>query len=324
METLTYTQESESVLIEHFQSSHKLMVVTVGASGSGKTSFAEMLRSFVNLNRDDIRFGMFTDGVRDWTKYKFNKTNENAVTEQQIANFQRAVESEQNIIVSDTNLNYTVRQGWIERANQAGYNVLLLLFPCDWATLVKRNAQRIGGINEALLFSMYKRYMQEFGFYGEHPVVMYKEDRTLDHTIIVDLDGTIADMKGVRRPFQWDLVDQDKPRYQILDMLYSVSARIGHITFMSGRDGCSREKTIEWLERYVIADLHKEVKWDLVMREAGDSRKDDVVKYELFNKHVRGKFNVDCVFDDRYSVIRMWSVIGLPNIIQVGEYGNEF
>jgi hypothetical protein len=60
------------------------------------------------------------------------------------------------------------------------------------------------------------------------------------------------------------------------------------------------------------------------MRNPSDSRKDDVVKYELFNSYIRGKYNVAAALDDRYSVVRLWSLVGISNIIQVGAYQNEF
>lgn len=51
-------------------------ILTVGISSSGKTTWAEKFvfenPSWVNINRDDVRFTLFTNGVRDWGKYKFS------------------------------------------------------------------------------------------------------------------------------------------------------------------------------------------------------------------------------------------------------------
>ena len=56
------------------------IILTIGASCSGKTTWAEKFcgesDNFINLNRDDVRFELFTNNVRDWTKYKFNKTKQ--------------------------------------------------------------------------------------------------------------------------------------------------------------------------------------------------------------------------------------------------------
>ena len=40
-----------------------------------------------------------------------------------------------------------------------------------------------------------------------------------EKAIIVDVDGTLADMRGVRSPFEWDKVLQDKPEQQNLSFL---------------------------------------------------------------------------------------------------------
>ena len=49
------------------------------------------------------------------------------------------------------------------------------------------------------------------------------------------------------------------------------------------------------------------------MRAADDKRRDDAVKYDLFNEHVRDKFRVNLVLDDRAQVIRLWrDMLGLP------------
>ena len=37
--------------------------------------------------------------------------------------------------------------------------------------------------------------------------------------IIVDVDGTLADMRGVRGPFEWDKVHLDKPHQDIIDLV---------------------------------------------------------------------------------------------------------
>lgn len=46
-------------------------IITVGISGSGKTTWAEQQEGFININRDDIRFDYFCGGVRDWKLYSF-------------------------------------------------------------------------------------------------------------------------------------------------------------------------------------------------------------------------------------------------------------
>ena len=42
------------------------------------------------------------------------------------------------------------------------------------------------------------------------------------------------------------------------------------------------------------------------MRDDGDYRKDNITKLEMYNKHIKGKYDVEFVLDDRDSVVKMW------------------
>ncbi|MBF84576.1 MAG: hypothetical protein CL489_08890 [Acidobacteria bacterium] len=316
---------------------NKFIMLTVGASSSGKTSdvlsrFKKEIKSgeVVNVNRDDIRFGLFTDGERDWTRYKFNKKNEALVTTEQDERIQKAIDNEQSIIISDTNLNPKIRQKFYELAQKHDYDIFEYNYHVSWDELVKRNAQRYGGVNESLLWSMFKRMCRYTCIYPskkeQFQFESYKEEPTLDSTIIVDMDGTTCDMTGIRKPYEWHKVSQDRPRHEIIDMVRGLAMTTGHVTFLSGRDGQCYDDTWDYIDTHIMTDDMKrlDIKWDLYMREEGDQRKDDIVKYELYDEFIRGRFNVSAVFDDRKSVIRMWSAIGLPNIVDVGSYNVEF
>ena len=66
-----------------------------------------------------------------------------------------------------------------------------------------------------------------------------------------------------------------------------------------------RAETEKWLE-------DKEVEYvALFMRPEGDHRKDNIVKEEIFNNHIRNKYNVIFVLDDRNQVVEMWRSLGL-------------
>lgn len=316
-------------------------IILIGTSSSGKSTWAEQFvkdqevredfygvvqvsNDWVNINRDDIRFALFTDNKRDWTKYKFNKKNERRVTDVEDQLAFDAVINGKNIISSNTNLNPSIRQKWKDFAETHGYEYEEKVFHCTWEELVKHNAQREGGIPESILWSQYKRFMQQYGYIGEHKLDMYRHNPMLESTIWCDIDGCIADFTGVRKPFEWESVSKDIPRMEIIRALEGLAYVHGHVTFMSGRDGMCYEDTCQWLVDHVTSDWPEWIEWKLVMRTPNDNRKDDVVKYELFNEHIRGKFNVAAALDDRPRVIRMETLLGIPNIIQVGEYNNEF
>lgn len=57
------------------------------------------------------------------------------------------------------------------------------------------------------------------------------------------------------------------------------------------------------------------------MRSDGDDRRDDIVKKELYDNHIKGKYNVKYVFDDRSRVIDMWRKEGLRCLqVQAGNF----
>jgi hypothetical protein len=59
------------------------------------------------------------------------------------------------------------------------------------------------------------------------------------------------------------------------------------------------------------------------MRQAGDMRKDSIIKSEIFWENVAPNYDVKMVIDDRPQVTRMWRSIGL-NVLQVGNPYVEF
>ena len=54
------------------------------------------------------------------------------------------------------------------------------------------------------------------------------------------------------------------------------------------------------------------------MRQLGDSRRDAVVKGEIFEAEIRDRWRIVGVFDDRQHVVRMWRELGLT-VFQVAE-----
>lgn len=50
---------------------------------------------------------------------------------------------------------------------------------------------------------------------------------------------------------------------------------------------------------------------ELLMRNKDDNRKDSIIKKELFDKHIRGRYDVMFVLDDRNQVVEMWRSLGL-------------
>lgn len=302
----------------------KTVFITVGISASGKTTWAnqqcnksrpEGSPRWWNINRDHIRLNILHDGIT-WAEYKFNKTNENKVSEIALEQFNEAVSMGiENIIISDTNLNAKYRDVWVNRAKDAGYAVNIVDFPVTFDEACRRNELRHNGVSKKVIYQQYLLWNEYIGR------KTYVPDTTKPKAILVDIDGTIAERFG-RGPFEWLKVDQDKPRPFVIDLIktYRV-ARGTQLIFLSGRDEVCRNETTTWI--YDHCDMYHE---DIIlhMRPEGDMRKDMIVKEEIFWREIADNYNVIAVFDDRPQVVAMWHEIKIPNVIAVADPNIEF
>jgi hypothetical protein len=82
------------------------------------------------------------------------------------------------------------------------------------------------------------------------------------------------------------------------------------VFIMSGRDETYRDVLVDWLADNL--GWYEGQEYDgIFMRPAGDRRNDAIVKNELFETHLAGKFNIDFVLDDRDRVVQMWRAKGI-------------
>lgn len=142
---------------------------------------------------------------------------------------------------------------------------------------------------------------------------------------IYDLDGTLA-IRGDRGPYDWDRVGEDTVNEAVAHLIRSYCQSDyqadcpDEIIFMSGRKDMCRGDTEEWIEKHTSIDYSLGT---LIMRKDDDNRDDVIVKEEMYNEHIKGKYNVRFVVDDRPKVCRMWRRLGLP-VFQVGDPDVEF
>lgn len=118
--------------------------------------------------------------------------------------------------------------------------------------------------------------------------------------IICDIDGTIA-VRGDRGHFDWDKVSLDSPKdNNVVWLLHTLNKISIDIILFSGRDGSCRGLTEKWLQDNQVPYS------SLYMRTAGDFRKDSIVKKELYELNIKGKYEIMFVLDDRNQVVDMW------------------
>lgn len=298
--------------------------ITVGVSGSGKTTFANSLKGYEIISRDDIRAKLVLEktGVPMTSWKQWNFKNEGEVTEIQTQMISDAAAAGKNIVIADTNLNMERAEILQKKLEGLGYSVEYRFFHGVFAyqdisldECLKRDAARPMSVGFHVI---HKQWRQMIDSWGDFIVEQYIQDESLPKAILVDIDGTIAEMHD-RGAFEWHKVGNDKPRKHVVELIlgYSHVYDDVDIIVLSGRDSVCREETVEWL-------LANEIPFDrLFMRKEGDMRKDSIVKLELFEEHIRHKYNVQMVFDDRKQVVQLWHDLGL-NVINVGHINEYF
>lgn len=122
---------------------------------------------------------------------------------------------------------------------------------------------------------------------------------------LVDLDGTLC-LKGDRSPYDETKVLGDAVNAPVRRVVYALAGLGDRVIFMSGRSEKCRADTESWLRKHYALTYE-----GLFMRPAGDTRKDWLVKYELFEQHIRDRYRVHGVLDDRNQVVGMWRALGL-------------
>lgn len=289
------------------------LTICRGYPASGKTSWANGIvlhdHSVTRISRDDIRFNMLgipqSQGVG---------TNAQEIQVSRIHNLlvNEMLASGRDVIVDDTNLPLKVARKWADAAQTVGAEFEVVDFEVDVDECLRRNKIRgaTGGrkVPEEIIRNMAKKH--PFPFLEVKPSdavtfdYTYVRDTSLPSAYIFDVDGTLAQMDG-RSPYDWSRVGQDCPKWDVIEVAKTLHAAGMRIVVMSGRDGACFDLTKRWLAKFdVPCDL-------LVMREQGDTRKDNIVKIELFRQHVAPFYNVLGTFDDRDVVVSMWRSIGL-------------
>ena len=285
----------------------QILEITVGASCSGKTTYAEARArnsNFINVNRDDLRKSLF--GYAKLSDYVFSKFKEDLITKTQIATVEAALENGKSVIVSDTNLDPNRWGVWKELAKKHKVEFVHTFFPVPLKELIERNIKREFSVHEKVLRAHVERFEANFPHAVDYwlPTPYNEPDAIVPYAYIFDVDGTLAHMGGKRGPFEWNKVGMDDPDFNVISTLKSL-ARHHQIIVMSGRDECCREETKQWLFQYGITpDL-------LLMRKHEDYRPDTKIKDELFEENIAGKYHVIAAFDDRDVVVDMWRKKGI-------------
>lgn len=304
------------------------LIITRGLPGSGKSTWAKDWVAAgqgwrLRANRDDLRGMLYgRSGVLE-------RELEEQVTQTQRAIVSAALKSGQDVVVDDTNLRLRFAREWAKFAHIEGveFEVNDDFLKVPLSTCVERDAQREGlaRVGAVVIHRMHQQFFPmihdttvEYIPPGDRQDVQirvpYLADPALPAAILVDIDGTTAQMDG-RGPHDYHLVGTDKPRPAVI-LAVQVAYDAGiEIIFVSGRPDSCRLDTEKWLSRHVRL-LDPTAMTKLLMRPTGDNRADYIIKYELFDAFIREHYNVLWAYDDRQQVVDMYRSIGL-DVFQV-------
>ncbi len=288
----------------------KTVYYTVGLPASGKSTWAK--KKMEELGSGNVK-RVNKDLLRNLLdNSKWSKRNEDFVLSTRDFIIEEALRRGLHVIVDDTGFSkkHESRIRDIASRNNAAFErVDFTDVPLE--VCIERDQHRQDYATEKVIRDMHNQFL---AVKVEPPPF----DPALPDCVICDIDGTVSQMNG-RGPYEFDKVGEDLPRMPIIETVLALSEN-KLLIFVSGREEIYRTITQTWL------NTHAGTKWNsLYMRPAGDKRKDQIVKKELYEKHIMGKFNIAAIFEDRPRMLRMWrEELGLGDrIFNVGD-GVEF
>lgn len=278
------------------------IIMTQGLPGSGKSTWARQYQAehpgTVRVSKDDLR-AMLHDS-------KHSRGRENFVLKVRDDIVCQALFDGHDVIVDDTNFNpiHRERMDLIAKLWEATVEIKDFTdVPLE--TCIKRDLRRHRSVGERVIRQMHRQYL-------ETRSAKISRDPSLRDAIICDLDGTLA-LFGDANPYNRDFT-KDEINKSVRNILWFCAE---DVILLSGRKEQFREQTGQWLKSNGIGYKH------LYMRRNDDNRKDVAVKEEIYNEHIRGKYNVTMVIDDRLAVCRLWHRLGLP-LFRVGDPDADF
>ena len=290
------------------------LIILQGVPAAGKSTWAREFikgkKDWVIVNRDSIRDGRGDYWIPEQEEY-ISDLEEYHVT--------RALERGLNVIIDATNLNPKTKAKWTQIAEQFSIEPEWIEFTITYQEAIERDSKRERPIGKGVIRDFFNKYYPDMICSMSDERIIKMPQNKMPHAVICDIDGTVA-LRNNRSPFDYSKVCEDTFDPRMLEVLYTFIESGVKIIFVTGRedvDNC-RELTIKWLDKNIA---YSESGWDLIMRSKGDHRSDTEVKKEIYDKYIKDKYNILCVFEDRDKVVKMWRDEGLLcNQVYYGDF----
>lgn len=290
------------------------LIILQGVPATGKSTWAREFikgkKDWVIVNRDSIRDGRGDYWIPEQEEY-ISDLEEYHVT--------KALERGLNVIIDATNLNPKTKAKWTQIAEQFSIEPEWKEFKISYQEAIERDSKRERPVGKGVIRDFFNKYYLDMICSMSDERIIKMPQNKMPHAVICDIDGTVA-LRNNRSPFDYSKVCEDTFDPRMLEVLYTFIESGVKIIFVTGRedvDNC-RELTIKWLDKNIA---YSESGWDLIMRSKGDHRSDTEVKKEIYDKYIKDKYNILCVFEDRDKVVKMWRDEGLLcNQVYYGDF----
>lgn len=291
------------------------LIYTVGLPASGKTRWSkEYVNTHpgtVHVTKDDLR-EMLHCGT------PHNNQNESFTCAIRDSIICEALTLQRDVIVDDTNFNPAHVKRFEELAVRHGAELHredfthVALNLCLERNMSADRVLRGRNVPDKVIRQMWSKNIRERSVAAEY-------DPSKPDCYLCDIDGTAAQRTGNRSFYDETRVYEDEPRKDVVAVVKALCKNANKmVIFVSGRGDAARADTERWLvEKAGFCDPVF-----LLMRKSGDCRPDTVVKKEIFDNNIKGKYNVLGVFDDRMCVARMWEEHGLT-VFRVGKIDED-
>lgn len=273
----------------------KKVILTKGLPASGKSTWAKELLAqepgkWKRINKDDLR-SMLDNG-------KWSKENEKFVLKIRDELILSALDQGFHVIVDDTNLHHKHVQQVGELIKGKAELEIKDFTDVSLDECIKRDQKRSNYVGEKVIKQMHNQFLKP-------NAVIAPYDKSLSSAILCDLDGTLALFKG--NPYERDFINDmlNQPVATILSQWINRDDE-SFVILVSGRKGRFLEETKEWLKKNNI-----EYSGIFMPRADDDNRKDVIIKQEIYENHIKGKYNVEFILDDRDQVVEFWRSQGL-------------
>ena len=273
-----------------------------GLPGCGKTTIAKEMQekngNLVRVNKDDLR-AMMHDSKWSGKREKQILVTRDAIIRDSLARGK-------SVIVDDTGFGKHEKNLRVIAGVHGAEFEVIDMTDVPVATCIERDLKRANSVGSKVIYRMYNQFLAKKEDEPRlNPMIF---DEKLPYCIISDLDGTISHMTN-RSPYDGKSCGSDVVNESIAGLLSTYRTHdltpVDKIIIFSGRNGESKPETIEWLKNnHILYD-------ELHMRAPGDQRKDSIIKEEMFNEHIRDKYNVRFIVDDRKAVVDHWRSMGL-------------